>query len=142
VTLDLLVHARRALSCADAIAAIAALEPTPDDEFAHALADLRLLADHVIADLALPPGAHPLTVARLTRRWSYQRVATATSRASLALGHGSMAAERQKIWRWERRGIVPERRAQLALAYAFGIPLEEVDRRPWPAWLIPPYNHE
>lgn len=46
-----------------------------------------------------------------------------------------MAAERQKVWRWENRGVTPGASTQIALAALLGV--SEVDRvaRPWPDWL-------
>jgi tetratricopeptide (TPR) repeat protein len=46
-----------------------------------------------------------------------------------------MAAERQKVWRWEHRGVVPDRVSQLALAAELGVSGEMIDSHPWPAWL-------
>jgi hypothetical protein len=46
-----------------------------------------------------------------------------------------MAARREKIWRWEHWGVIPERDSQRALARALGVPQQELDLRPWPGWL-------
>lgn len=46
-----------------------------------------------------------------------------------------MAAQRQKVWRWEHYGVVPDRVSQLAMAAEFGVPAERVADLPWPAWL-------
>ena len=43
---------------------------------------------------------------------------------------GNMAARREKAWRWEQRGIVPDRDSQLALAAELGVPAERVDLLP------------
>lgn len=46
-----------------------------------------------------------------------------------------MAAQRQKIWRWEHRNVTPDRISQLALARELGVPESEVTAHPWPTWL-------
>ncbi|MBD0738904.1 hypothetical protein BGM09_05550 [Streptomyces sp. CBMA29] len=46
-----------------------------------------------------------------------------------------MAARREKVWRWEHWGVVPEADSQRALARALGIPSRELELRPWPRWL-------
>ncbi|WP_368672077.1 XRE family transcriptional regulator [Parafrankia sp. Ea1.12] len=51
------------------------------------------------------------------------------------LGVASMAAQRQKIWRWENRGVTPDRISQLALARELGVPDDEITAHPWPEWL-------
>ncbi|WP_345434028.1 hypothetical protein [Actinoallomurus vinaceus] len=48
---------------------------------------------------------------------------------------GNMARRREKAWRWEHWGVVPDRVSQRALAVELGIPEECIDRYPWPQWL-------
>lgn len=82
-----------------------------------------------------PACAHPLTFVRKQRGWSYQTLARIVSKRARELGEVNMAAERQKVWRWEHRGVVPDRLTQLALAAELGVPPEKLDSHPWPAWL-------
>jgi transcriptional regulator with XRE-family HTH domain len=78
---------------------------------------------------------HPLAFVRSQRGWSYQRLARVVAKRARDLGVANMAAERQKVWRWEHRGVVPDRVSQLALAAELGVPTERIDSHPWPAWL-------
>lgn len=84
------------------------------------------------------PDEHPLAYVRRARGWSYQQLARQIARRARELGAGNMAAERQKVWRWEHRGVTPDRPTQQALANLLGV--ADADRRahPWPAWLLPP----
>lgn len=77
---------------------------------------------------------HPLAHVRQSRGWSYQELARVVADNARALGV-PMAARREKVWRWEHWGVVPEPDSQRALARALGVPLGEVDARPWPGWL-------
>ncbi|MFJ6213347.1 hypothetical protein ACIQGZ_08465 [Streptomyces sp. NPDC092296] len=77
---------------------------------------------------------HPLAEVRRDRGWSYQDVARLVAENARALGV-PMAARREKVWRWEHWGVIPERDSQRALARALGVPHTELDTRPWPAWL-------
>jgi tetratricopeptide (TPR) repeat protein len=77
---------------------------------------------------------HPLAYVRRRHGWSYQDVARVIAEHARALGV-PMAARREKVWRWEHWGVVPEADSQRALARALGIPAHEVDARPWPRWL-------
>lgn len=79
--------------------------------------------------------AHPLTFVRAQRGWSYQKLARVVAKRARDLGEGNMAAERQKVWRWEHRGVVPDRVTQLALATELGVPTDRLDSHPWPTWL-------
>ncbi len=78
---------------------------------------------------------HPLAYVRAQRGWSYQRLARVVARRARDLGVANMAAERQKVWRWEHRGVVPDRVSQLALAAELGVPNDRLESHPWPAWL-------
>jgi hypothetical protein len=78
---------------------------------------------------------HPLALIRAQRGWSYQRLARVVARRARDLGVANMAAERQKVWRWEHRGVVPDRVSQLALAAELGVAKERLDTHPWPTWL-------
>ncbi len=78
---------------------------------------------------------HPLAFVRAQRGWSYQRLARVVARRARDLGVANMAAERQKVWRWEHRGVVPDRVSQLALAAELGVSTDRVESHPWPAWL-------
>jgi hypothetical protein len=77
---------------------------------------------------------HPLAYVRRRHGWSYQDVARVIADHARALGV-PMAARREKVWRWEHWGVVPEADSQRALARALGIPPRELELRPWPRWL-------
>ncbi|WP_157241047.1 hypothetical protein [Catenuloplanes japonicus] len=47
-----------------------------------------------------------------------------------------MAVHREKVWRWENRGVVPDDAAQRALAAEFRISERLVADHPWPQWLV------
>jgi len=79
--------------------------------------------------------AHPLAFVRAQRGWSYQKLARVVAKRARDLGVANMAAERQKVWRWEHRGVVPDRVSQLALATELGVPTERLESHPWPSWL-------
>ncbi len=81
------------------------------------------------------PAAHPLARVRAAHGWSYQQLARMIARQARQMGVANMAAERQKTWRWEHRGVVPDQLSQRALAVLLGVPLEVVVAHPWPAWL-------
>src|SRR5262245_34099125 len=78
---------------------------------------------------------HPLTFVRAQRGWTYQKLARVVAKRARDLGEGNMAAERQKVWRWEHRGVVPDRVSQLALAAELEVPIARLDSHPWPSWL-------
>lgn len=76
------------------------------------------------------PLAHPLSYVRAERGWTYQDLVDAVARRV-----GNMSARREKAWRWEHRGVVPDRETQEALADELGVPHDILDVLPWPAWL-------
>lgn len=76
------------------------------------------------------PLAHPLSVVRAERGWTYQDLVDAVARRV-----GNMSARREKAWRWERRGVVPDRGTQEALADELGVSHDVVSALGWPAWL-------
>ncbi|WP_256789842.1 hypothetical protein [Frankia sp. AvcI1] len=82
-----------------------------------------------------PQGAHPLALIRHRRGWTYQRTAELIALQVSRMNLGIMSTERQKIWRWEHRGRVPEPAAQVALASLLGVDSETVQREGWPGWL-------
>lgn len=73
---------------------------------------------------------HPLTYVREQRGWTQAHVASVVARGR------NMAAWKQKVYRWERRGVRPETSAQHALAEALGVSPRLVDAHPWPEWLL------
>ncbi len=81
------------------------------------------------------PVAHPLARVRAAHGWSYQQLARLIAQQARQMGVANMAAERQKIWRWEHKGVVPDQLSQRALAALLGVPAEVVVAHPWPAWL-------
>lgn len=125
---------------ADAKAAVAALEARPAtladpmerSDLSDAVGDLiaRLATVKVALD-----GHHPLTLIRVRHGLSYSGLATLISEAAASLGTRRMGVTRQKVWRWEHWGVVPERAAQAALALLLGAPDGVVAAKPWPAWL-------
>ncbi|SFC34139.1 transcriptional regulator [Streptomyces aidingensis] len=73
---------------------------------------------------------HPLSVVRADRGWTQQNLVDVVARRLGNAGNG-----RQKAWRWEHRGVTPDRPSQLALAAELGVPPERVRQEPWPCWL-------
>src|SRR5262249_5075594 len=53
----------------------------------------------------------------------------------IARRHRNMAARREKAWRWEHWGVVPDLDSQLALAAELGVPEDQVRQGSWPRWL-------
>lgn len=78
---------------------------------------------------------HPLTRIRHDLGLSQLGLAKAIAADAARHGETGMAAERQKVWRWEHRGIVPDRITQAALARILGVDPFAARRRGWPAWL-------
>lgn len=74
---------------------------------------------------------HPLSVVRAANNWTYQDVVDVIARRSPF----NMAARREKAWRWEHRGVVPDLESQLALAAELGVPEDQVRHGSWPQWL-------
>lgn len=73
---------------------------------------------------------HPLSYIRAQHGWTYQDLVDA-----IANQVGNMARRREKAWKWEHWGIVPDRETQLALAKILDIPQENVELFHWPEWL-------
>jgi transcriptional regulator with XRE-family HTH domain len=71
---------------------------------------------------------------RTAHGWSYQQLARLIAARARAGGVG-MAAERQKIWRWEHRSVTPDRFTQRCLADVLGVPHDHLTTHRWPAWL-------
>ena len=80
------------------------------------------------------PSLHPLARIRAARCWSQQYLARLIAAQARAQGIG-IAAERQKVWRWEHRGVTPDRLTQACLANLLRVPHAELAAHPWPAWL-------
>ncbi|WP_405591859.1 hypothetical protein [Streptomyces sp. NBC_01190] len=87
-----------------------------------------------VAGEGVSASPHPLAYVRRRHGWSYQDLARVIADHARALGV-PMAARREKVWRWEHWGVVPEADSQRALARALGIPFRELESRPWPRWL-------
>jgi hypothetical protein len=81
-----------------------------------------------------PAQRHPLAAVRAARGWSYQDLVEAVATQSRSLGV-PMAARREKAWRWENWGVVPDADTQRALALTLGVAAARVWLRPWPGWL-------
>ncbi|MEU3458737.1 hypothetical protein ABZ721_02115 [Streptomyces sp. NPDC006733] len=73
---------------------------------------------------------HPLSWIRAERGWTYQDVVDIVARRV-----GNMSARREKAWRWEHRGVVPDLETQQALASELGVPQAVLSASPWPGWL-------
>lgn len=76
------------------------------------------------------PLIHPLSWVRQERGWTYQDLAHV-----IATRVGNSAARREKAWRWEHWGVVPDSESQLALAAELGVSVEVVHTLGWPHWL-------
>src|SRR5207302_1806645 len=48
---------------------------------------------------------------------------------------GNMAARREKAWRWEHWGVIPDRDTQRAIAALLEVPEEHIEQFGWPRWL-------
>ncbi|WP_218037905.1 MULTISPECIES: helix-turn-helix transcriptional regulator [Streptomyces] len=75
------------------------------------------------------PFSHPLAYVRRSRGWTHQALVEVLARRV------GMSANRQKAWRWEHRGVVPDEETQRALAEELGVPLDRLRSDPWPGWL-------
>jgi tetratricopeptide (TPR) repeat protein len=53
----------------------------------------------------------------------------------IARRHRNMAARREKAWKWEHWGVVPDLDSQLALAAELGVAEDQVRLGLWPDWL-------
>ncbi|MFF2013843.1 XRE family transcriptional regulator [Streptomyces sp. NPDC058195] len=42
---------------------------------------------------------------------------------------------KQRVYKWEVEGVIPDRDSQEYIAEVFGIPLESIDTKAWPNWL-------
>lgn len=72
---------------------------------------------------------HPLSFVRQQRGWSQQDLVNVIARRL------NTAARREKASRWERWGVVPDERTQLALAAELEVPAQQVRELGWPHWL-------
>ena len=72
---------------------------------------------------------HPLSYVRHQQDWTYQDLVGVIARRL------NTAARREKAWRWENWGVVPDDDTQLALAAELGVPAELVHELGWPSWL-------
>ncbi|WP_235437674.1 MULTISPECIES: transcriptional regulator [Micromonospora] len=72
---------------------------------------------------------HPLSYVREQRNWTQQDLVNVIARRL------NTAARREKAWRWERWGVVPDEDSQLALADELGIDRQTVKALGWPQWL-------
>ncbi len=81
-----------------------------------------------VGNLGLP--VHPLTYVRQERGWTHQDLVDVIARRI-----GNSAARREKAWRWEHWGVIPDAESQLALAGELGVPADLVYELGWPHWL-------
>jgi len=80
-------------------------------------------------DEPAPAFVHPLARVRALQGWSQQDL------ARLLANRIGGSARKEKISRWERRGVVPDDETQRALAAELGVAAIDLYDRPWPAWL-------
>ncbi|RSS40308.1 hypothetical protein EF912_32365 [Streptomyces sp. WAC07061] len=78
---------------------------------------------------------HPLTRLRLAAGLSHPAYARLIADTHALLGHGTMAARREKVSRWESGRVTPDLTTQLAIAHVHRIPQEFVHQLGWPHWL-------
>ncbi|MFJ8476941.1 hypothetical protein [Kitasatospora sp. NPDC094011] len=78
---------------------------------------------------------HPLAALRTSTGLSQAEYAQLVARTHAELGHGRMAARREKVSRWESGRIAPEFTAQLAIARIHLVDTDLVLRLGWPRWL-------
>lgn len=78
---------------------------------------------------------HPLTYVRFQRGWSLRDTSREIARSAGQLGINMSGDVREKVWRWENRGVTPDHGAQQALAYALGVPEHLIELLRWPRWL-------
>ncbi|RAO00762.1 hypothetical protein LAH08_03015 [Micromonospora noduli] len=72
---------------------------------------------------------HPLSYVREQRSWTQQDLVDVIARRL------NTAARREKAWRWERWGVVPDEDSQVALADELGVDRQTVKALGWPHWL-------
>lgn len=84
---------------------------------------------------------HPLALLREGAGLTHGAYAQLVAETHAALGFGNMAARREKVARWESGKVIPEAKAQLAMAHVHGIPRTEVLRLGWPDWLYAATGH-
>jgi hypothetical protein len=73
---------------------------------------------------------HPLSYVRWEQGWSHQDLVDRIARRL-----SNSAARREKAWRWENWGVIPDDDSQAALAAELGVPITVVHSRGWPHWL-------
>lgn len=73
---------------------------------------------------------HPLAYVRAEQGWTYQQLVDVIARHV-----GNMATRREKAWKWENWGVVPDEASQFALAAELGVSREAVRLLGWPNWL-------
>jgi tetratricopeptide (TPR) repeat protein len=72
---------------------------------------------------------HPLSVVRERYGWTYQDVVDVVAKRC------NSATRREKAFRWENWGVIPDMASQLALAAELDVDETAVRLHPWPAWL-------
>jgi hypothetical protein len=88
---------------------------------------------------AQPPGrpfAHPLAYVRAQHGWSASALLRVIADYAMSeLGVEVNCTDRNKVHRWEARGVTPDPVAQRALAHALEVPEKRLSTKPWPKWL-------
>jgi transcriptional regulator with XRE-family HTH domain len=72
---------------------------------------------------------HQMSFVRRQQGWTYRDLAEVLG------ARVGMAANPQKPWRWEHRGVVPDEDTQQALAVELGVSVGRLKTNPWPGWL-------
>ncbi|WP_327722158.1 XRE family transcriptional regulator [Streptomyces sp. NBC_00490] len=77
---------------------------------------------------------HPLAQARIARGMTgvdlAREIRRAAERRDLRSG-----ATKQRVYKWETEGVIPDAGSQAYIAEVFGVPAGAVDPRSWPHWL-------
>lgn len=85
-----------------------------------------------------PGYVHPLAYVRATRGWSQAGLAQQLRQAARER-RVNLATGKNRIWRWENYGTIPDEETQLLLAEILEVPAELVATLSWPQWL-PAWN--
>lgn len=82
----------------------------------------------------VPVPTHPLAHVRASRGWSQQRLAELLQRHARA-SRINLGTGKNRIWRWENYGTIPDEETQLLLAELLEVSAKHVAEHPWPHWL-------
>ena len=77
---------------------------------------------------------HPLAHVRRIRHWSMDDLARALRKQARSCGLRS-GIDRNRVWRWEQKNVVPKPESQQLLAGLLDVPAAMVEQLGWPQWL-------